>query len=374
MPIRIPRPIAAITAVVALLVAVGPAPAQDKKKRVDVDESVKKGLTWLAKQQSSDGSWQANGGAYPTVCTGLAGMAMLMEGSTLREGKYSDNLVKAVEWFNTRSQRNGLLGLPNSPTEAGRYTYGHGYGLMFLACAYGEEDDKDRRKKLEDLIQRAVDFTCKAQTKQGGWGYVSAADGNQFDEGSTTVTQLQALRAARNAGIAVPKGVIDNATEYLRKCTTPRGGLIYNLGPSGQVPQNGAERPPITAAACACAFSAGNYDDKYAKLWIKYCQEVIWNGGRHGAGGGHDDYQTYYFGQVVFALGDDRYAELFPNEKPENRMTWSKYRDNLYEFLKSRQGGDGGWTGGFDGNGIIVTCFNLTLLQLEKGLLPMYHR
>ena len=372
MPTLFRRPIAVFTAAAAVLaLAVGPAAAQEKKK-VDVEETVKKGLVWLARQQATDGSWSSSG-QYPTVCTGLAGMAMLMEGSTMREGKYSDNIVKAVEWFANRSQTSGLLGIPTNPTEAGRYIYGHGFGLMFLACAYGEEDDKDRRKKLEKLIQKAVDFSGKAQTKQGGWGYVSAADGGGFDEGSTTITQLQGLRAARNAGIAVPKGVIDNATEYLRKCTTPRGGVIYNLG-QGQIAQAGSERPPITAAAAACAFSAGNYDDKYAKMWIKYCQEVLWQGGRAGAQGGHDDYQTYYFAQVIFALGDDRYAKLFPNEEPKNRMMWSKYRDNLYDFIKSRQGGDGGWTGGFDGNGIIVSSFNLTLLQLEKGLLPMYHR
>ena len=31
--------------------------------------------------------------------TALAGMALLMEGSTLREGKYSDNIRKAVDWL-----------------------------------------------------------------------------------------------------------------------------------------------------------------------------------------------------------------------------------------------------------------------------------
>ena len=299
---------------------------------------------------------------------------MLMEGSTLREGKYRDHLVKAVDWFLTRSRPNGLLGTPDSPSESSRYTYGHGYGLLFLACAYGEEDDRDRRHKLEKVLQKAVAFSGKAQTTKGGWGYVSAADGFDFDEGSTTVTQLQALRAARNAGIAVPKGVIDNATEYLRKCTTPRGGIIYNLGRGGTVPTNGSERPALTAAAIACGFSAGNYEDKSVKLWIKFCQEVIWEGGRVGARGGHNDYQTYYFAQAVYMLGDDRYAKLFPGEKPENRMTWSKYRGNLYPYLKGLQGADGGWTGGFDGNGLIVTAFNLTLLQLENNLLPFYHR
>jgi len=59
------------------------------------------------------------------------------------------------------------------------------------------------------LLTRAVQFTCKAQTSRGGWGYVSVLDGNDWDEGSVSVTQVQALRAARNAGIAIPREAID---------------------------------------------------------------------------------------------------------------------------------------------------------------------
>jgi squalene cyclase len=240
------------------------AQAQDAKKKIDVDGTIEKGLEWLKKTQAADGHWEAQGGQYPTSMTALAGMAMLMEGSTLKEGKYSDNLAKAVTWFMARSQPNGLLGNPNNPTEAARYTYGHGFGLLFLASVYGEEDHGDRRKKLEVLIRKAVEFTGKAQTDKGGWGYVSAKDGNNFDEGSTTITQLQALRAARNAGIPVPKEIIDKATEYLRKCTTPRGGIIYSLAHGAAVA--GQERPALTAAAVACAFSSGQYNNDDAKI------------------------------------------------------------------------------------------------------------
>ena len=43
-----------------------------------------------------------------------------------------------------------------------------------------------------------------------------------------TITQVQALRAARNAGIPVPKETIDKAIDYLEDCTTPKGGVIYS--------------------------------------------------------------------------------------------------------------------------------------------------
>src|SRR5262245_53736083 len=81
----------------------------------EVKAAVQKGLDWVAKTQSNDGHWNANGGQYPTAMTALGGMALLMEGSTMREGKYAKNIRRAVEWFMDRSQRSGLLGNPNNP-------------------------------------------------------------------------------------------------------------------------------------------------------------------------------------------------------------------------------------------------------------------
>src|SRR5438309_6349730 len=232
--------------------------------RVSADEvpkeyqaTIAKGLDWVARNQARDGHWEAIGGQYPSAMTGLGGMALLMEGSTLREGKYADNIRRATDWLMDRSQRNGLLANPNVAVESGRYMYGHGFGLLFLAQVYGEEEDNDRRRKLEDVLTRAVDFSGKAQSSRGGWYYLSSAEGGGFDEGSVTITQVQALRAARNAGIAVPKSVVDKAREYLKNCTTPNGGVIYSLAHGGAF--NGGERPPLTAAAISCLFSAGEY-------------------------------------------------------------------------------------------------------------------
>jgi hypothetical protein len=334
----------------------------------DVKAVIDKGLEWLARTQSKDGHWEANGGQYPTSMTALGGMAMLMEGSTLREGKYADHVRRAVDWFMERGQPNGLLGNPNNPTEASRYMYGHGFGLLFLSCIYGEEDDADRRKKLERMLTKAVEFCGKAQTDRGGWGYVSAAEGQNFDEGSVTITQLQALRAARNAGIVVPKSIIDKSVEYLKKCTTPRGGIIYSLAHGAAMA--GQERPPLTAAAVACSFSAGEYKSKLAKEWIEFCRTNIPVGkGRVG----HDEYQSYYYSQAVYCLGDTRYAELFPQSKAEDRLTWSKYRAAMFDHIKRTQNADGSWSGGYIGP-IFTTTVNLTILQLDRAMLPIYQR
>src|SRR6266542_3285779 len=120
--------------------------------------AVSKGLDWLKKNQAKDGTWSANG-QNPVAMTSLAGLAMLMEGSTTTQGKYQDNIKRAADWLIARSNRggnrNGLIGMPENPGESGRYMYGHGFAMLFLASAYGEENDKDRREKLKDVLTRA---------------------------------------------------------------------------------------------------------------------------------------------------------------------------------------------------------------------------
>jgi hypothetical protein len=335
-------------------------------------DAIDKGLKWVAKNQQRDGHWDANGGQYPTTMTALGGMVLLMEGSTMKDGKYADNIRKAVDWFMEpgRCQRNGLIGNPNNPTESARYMYGHGFGLLFLSQVYGEEEDAQRRKKLEGILARAVEFTGKAQTNRGGWGYVSANEGGGFDEGSVTVTQVQALRAARDAGVPVPKAIIDKAHEYLKNCTTEAGGVIYSLAQGGRAVRGG-ERPPLTAAAIACMFSAGEYESPLAKKWLEYCKTAIpiAQAGRSG----HDEYMQYYYAQAMYILGDKGYEKLFPQSNERDRLTWKKYRDSMFKHLVSTQGSDGSWTGGYIGP-IFTTATHLTILQLENGTLPIYQR
>ena len=43
---------------------------------------------------------------------------------------------------------------------------------------------------------------------------------------SVTITQMQALRACRNAGITVPKEILKKGIEYLLHSTTERGGVV----------------------------------------------------------------------------------------------------------------------------------------------------
>jgi hypothetical protein len=332
-------------------------------------ETVRKGLDWLAKAQMADGHWEAPGGAYPVAMTGLSGVALLMEGSTVREGKYANNVRKAADWCMSISQRNGLISPLNN---SGRgYMHDHGYAMLFLACVYGEEEDSERRRKLEAILTRAVEFTGKAQSSHGGWYYTSRQEGGDNDEGSTTVTQVQALRACRNAGIVVPKGIIEKSIKYLHECTTPQGGIIYSLANG----INSGDRPALTAAAIACGFSSGEYNSPDVKKWFKYCKSAIpsLGGGRMG----HDEYTNYYYCEAVYMLGDEGWAKMFPDSRESDRITWTKYRKDTFDFLKRNQNGDGSWSGsGMWGHigPVYATSMALTMMQLDKGVLPLFQR
>jgi naphthoate synthase/2-ketocyclohexanecarboxyl-CoA hydrolase len=80
----------------------------------------------------------------------------LAEGSTTTQGKYASNIRRAVDYLVSRSRANGLIG---DPTRDDRYTYGHGFSMMFLSQVLGEEEDADRRQTLIDVLTRAVVFT-----------------------------------------------------------------------------------------------------------------------------------------------------------------------------------------------------------------------
>jgi hypothetical protein len=357
-----------------VLCALSPAGTQAAPIPKEYRPAVAKGLKWLAEQQQADGRWEGRNGAYPVTMTSLAGMAMLMEGSTLREGKYRNNLRKAADFVMSRARPNGLIGTPSSVNGlSGRYMYEHGFGMLFLASIVGEEDSERRRGELMKVLTKATRYSFEAQARNGGWGYTAASDPgnpNFFDEGSVTITQLQGLRAARNAGVVVPGDAIKKAIGYLKESTTEQGDVLYSLTLGRK-----AISPALTAAAICCGFSAGDYDSPLVKKWFRYCQSTIAVGGPRL---GHDEYTLYYYSQGVYVLGEDRYAKLFPDAAPGDRLTWSAYRKEVFNHLVSTQVADGSWgntnwTSSQVGPVYVTACY-LCILQLDKATLPIYQR
>jgi len=310
------------------------------------DDGIERGLKWVVSTQSSLGHWTA--GNYPTAMTALAGTALVCSGSTATQGPYAAHIRRAVDYLSTKSRPNGLIGDPHSDN---RYTYGHGFSMLFLSQVLGEEEDLERRDELIDILNRAVDFSGKAQTPSGGWGYVSAKDGNNFDEGSTTITQVQGLRGCRNAGIPVPSEVIENAKQYIYTCKNPDGGISYSSR------NRGSSRPAITAAALAALYNAGDYDSTHVPDMLKYSKANLHSISNNVQSFGHWHYTYLYYSQVVYR---------------QRKEEWEPFRDKLYDRILSEQAADGSWNGNI--GPIYVTACNLIMLQLDKAYLPIYQR
>lgn len=322
-----------------------PVPPERLPEGIDerTSAAIERGLAYLARTQDRQGSWANTGGygAYPVAMTALAGMALLMDGNTTTQGRYAVQVDRATRFLMRSSTANGLIARTDQEP---RPMYGHGFSMLYLSQLYGMTEDARRAAELRDILQRAVQLTGRAQSRFGGWIYTPDSGG---DEGSVTITQVQALRSCRNAGIAVPKKVIDQAMEYLVKSQNSDGGIRYALNQRG-----GSSRAPITAAAVCCWFNAGEYENPLAKRALKYCKENI---KPDGAYRGHDYYAHLYMAQALYVSSDSDWPEYFAKRR---------------NFLLMGQRSDGSWMG--DGVGDVYgTALALIILQLPYNQLPI---
>lgn len=312
--------------------------------------SIKRGLEFLAHHQSQDGSFSAgqDGAAYPVAMSALAGMAFLANGNTPSRGPYSENVAKLVDYLVDQTQPSGLISGPTQ--EQGYSMYGHGFAMMFLSSCYGMETNDRLRERMKKIIVNAIRLTGSASS-EGGWCYTPGS-GN---EGSVTVTQIQGLRAASNAGFSVPKGIIEGGVHYLEMCKAPEGGICYSLYSA-----DGAHLP-ISAAAIATLYNAGQYDSKLADSCLQYVKKQfdiqkdgIWDSNVFG----HAYYTNFYAAQAFYQAGDKYWDSYFPAT-----------RDKLIKI----QDHDGSWPGDFIGK-TYGTSIALVILQLPYKYLPIYQR
>ena len=344
-----------LAALSSLLCVTTACPAEElypKYINARTQRGIKAGLDYLAKTQADDGNWNnsADGTTYPTVMASLAGMAFLAHGDTPTRGPYADNIRRVELFILSNARPSGLITSPAE--ESSRSMYGHGFSLLFLSSVYGMETDPRTRDTLKKVIIEAIKLTSRGQSAYGGWTYIPGAG----DEGSVTVTQMQGLRAASNAGFTVPKGTVEAAVKYLERCKTPEGGIEYSLGSAT------GPRLPISAAAIDTLYNAGEYDSKLADDCLNFVVKQFrsLNKGQWSKGTGHEFYTHLYAAQAFYQAGD-------------------KYWDN-YFFLSARdqllqmQQADGMRVAG-DGIGPVYgTSIGLIILQLPYKFLPIYQR
>jgi squalene cyclase len=357
------------TAVVALALLSTAAPPRTAP---DVRETVRAGLKWLVEQQKEDGSWVGTNGVAQTALTAHAGMALLMEGSTLQAGPYAPHLRKALAWMEKNANRSGRLG-GNSPLEQGQYVSGHARAILFLVCVHDTDDDAGRMQRTAALIEKGITFAADCQSSRGGWGNVRAKDGNDYDDSATTGTTLQALYAARKAGFAVPRAVLAKGVEYLVRATNRDGAVVFTIF-NGYAPRGNDGYPAGTAAAAtALLMSDGPRPDKLP-LWVRSAattsrlqlQNIRTTGSLA-------LFELHQMARSAHALGERGQDRIDPDARETNRITWSAWRALVFKAIKESQNKDGSWPDPYYGQ-VYSTALALVVLQLDNDYLPALSR
>ena len=301
--------------------------------------AIDRGLTRLAAMQSEDGSF--GGGRYGrhVGITAIAGLALMADGNLPGRGDHGEAVRRALQFVLANANEAGLLAADTSHGPM----YGHGYAALFLGEAYGAGAGADDTKVRATLI-RAIRLIVDCQNDEGGWRYHP----QPYDADlSVTITQIMALRSARNAGLSVPKETIDRAVSYVRRCQNPEdGGFRYML-------RSGGSAYARSAAGVASLQYAGVYNDDAVRDGLAYLAAAEGQAER----GGHYHYGRYYAAQALFLAGGSHWSEGFP-----------RMRDEMLE----RQQSDGSWTASHgDAYG---TAMSLIVLQMPNRLLPIFQR
>jgi squalene cyclase len=302
----------------------------------DLRNRTKKGLDWLKKNLSKDGTIASSGGEQAGIMA-LVGLAFMADGNMPGEGVYGNEVEKILEFVLKSCQSSGLIASPGG----GSPMYGHGFATLFLAEAYGMTQRQDVKEKL----QLAVRLIVQSQNKEGGWRYQPVPVDADL---SVTICQIMALRAARNAGIKVPKKTIDNAIDYVKKCQESDGGFSYML-------QGRGSGFPRSAAGLACLFYAGIYEGKEIERGVKYLTSQL-----EASKGGNDYhfyYGYYYLTQAMFMAGGS---------------TWEKNWPKIRAELIRRQTADGSWSG--EAGNVYATAMALIALEVPNRLLPILQK
>lgn len=300
------------------------------------------GLRYLTDRQLEDGSFGTSGYARNVAVCSLSGMAYLASGSTPTRGTYAEPIERCITYLLSQTTAAGFIAASDATSRGPMY--GHGFATLFLCEVYGMTPQPE----LRDALAQAVELITGSQNAEGGWRYQpQPADADV----SVTVCQVMALRAARNAGIAVPRETIDRAIAYVEGCQNEDGGFRYTLADSNQPSQFAR-----SAAAVVAFYNGGIYRGPRLERGLDYVEQFRPDVDRAGQGG-YYFYAHYYAAQAMWHAGGERWQRWYPAIRDE---------------LVARQRPDGSWIDSICAEyGTAMACI---VLQVPNNYLPILQR
>jgi hypothetical protein len=345
-----------------------PQPPQEPwSRQVEIERCVGRGLAWLAATQEPGGGWTADAGhkqrddyrvfrsaesqrragsAHLGVSS-LAGLAFLAAGHVPGRGPHSPTVQRVIDYVTDHSLENGYL------TDGGSRMYSHAFATLFLSQVHGML----RAPAVEPSLRAAVQLIVDAQTRFGAWRYTPYTTEGDL---SVTVCQLQALRAAREVGIAVPWTSIERAIEYVKESRITdgryRGTFYYKITGRGAFTRTTFA---INAAAVTSLHSAGVYDESEYGPALAFIEESYAEISDYYPDHYYFWYGNYYAAQALHLVGGAR---------------WTRYWTRLRDDLIRRQRADGSWRNDVGPGDAFATAVACLLLQIPNGYLPIFQK
>lgn len=200
----------------------------------DTEDAVNLGLEYLSRKQSSDGSWDPNGGfdtpprwatsdnGYRGATTALCVLPFLAAGNSPAEGRYADNVKRAINWLIRNQTSDGCVNYRGI-----MQMYGHTVATLALCEAWG----MTREARIRIAAERAVRFLERTQATGGGWdyqGFISSPAGYiARNDLSISGWAVLALKSAKAVGIPVSERVLGGLADLYDRHSLDSGETYY---------------------------------------------------------------------------------------------------------------------------------------------------
>jgi hypothetical protein len=323
-----------------------------------VDEAILRATAYLLQQQDDAGAI-SNKMRNETAMTSLSLLALAslghQPGDPSREGQAMRRGLDYVLRPDGQ-EKDGYFGQKD-----GSRMYGHGITTLMLSEMLGMGLDIEQDELIREKCRKGLQLILRSQkvpkneANRGGWRY--SPDTSESDM-SVTVWQTMALRAAKNAGLDIPKEAIDDAVRYIKRCYQPEGERQGSVQMGGFGYQGKGRELSTTAEGLLALQVCGEYDSP----------EVLGASERLFKSGVTDNekwlfYLTYYYAQGMYQRGG-KYAE-------EGRRV-------VADVLLPLQDRDGSWEGkgGEERGGgkVYATAMAVLSLAVKNHFLPIYQR
>ncbi|HEY1068349.1 MAG TPA: prenyltransferase/squalene oxidase repeat-containing protein [Pirellulales bacterium] len=308
----------------------------------EAQRAIDAGLAYLLERQRDDGSLGSGQYRSNVAVCGLAGLAFMASGSTPNRGPFGANVERCIDFLMQNTREDGFINVDERSNHGPMY--GHGFAALFLAECYG----MTMRTDIRETLAKAVHLIVETQNVEGGWRYQPRREDADI---SVTICQIMALRAARNAGIYVPKKTVDECTDYVKRCQNRGdGGFAYQLtgSPHSEFPRS--------AAGVVALYMAGVYDGPELQSGLDYLMQHLPRG-QGSLNEPHYFYGHYYAVQAMWHAGGKYWDAWYPAIRDE---------------LVGQQRTDGSWLSPICTE--YAAAMACIILQLPNNFLPIIQR